>query len=167
MPDPSGPAGARVFAALIRHGDYHQLRDAPSAHQPFPLNEDGEAQARDAVSGLRRDVTAHGWTLHPVIDSSRLLRAWQTAGIIAAGLEPLQSEAPVVESFDELAERGVGSAANLTTYQIEESRKKEGLDGYGAGVTIVRPEGLVLGISTDFPYAKVFRPEGPGIEGPE
>ncbi len=39
------------------------------------------------------------------------------------------------------------------------SRHKEGLDGYGAGVTIVRPEGALLGISTDFPYAKVLRPE--------
>jgi hypothetical protein len=39
------------------------------------------------------------------------------------------------------------------------SRRKEGLKGYGAGVTIVRPEGQVLGISTDHPYAKVFEPE--------
>ncbi len=39
------------------------------------------------------------------------------------------------------------------------SRIKEGLDGYGIGVTIVRPEGAVLGISTDFPYVKVFRPD--------
>ncbi len=39
------------------------------------------------------------------------------------------------------------------------SRRKEGLDGYGAGVTIVRPEGAVLGISTDLPYARVFMPE--------
>jgi len=38
------------------------------------------------------------------------------------------------------------------------SRRKEGLKGYGAGVTIVSPEGLVLGISTDHPYAKVFEP---------
>ena len=38
------------------------------------------------------------------------------------------------------------------------SRRAEGLDGYGAGVTIIRPEGEVLGISTDFPHAKVFRP---------
>lgn len=38
------------------------------------------------------------------------------------------------------------------------SRRKEGLKGYGAGVTIISPEGLVLGISTDHPYAKVFEP---------
>jgi len=38
------------------------------------------------------------------------------------------------------------------------SRRKEGLKGYGAGVTIIRPEGQVLGISTDHPFAKVFEP---------
>ena len=39
------------------------------------------------------------------------------------------------------------------------TRKKEGLDGYGAGVTIIRPEGQVIGISTDYPHAKVFQPD--------
>lgn len=39
------------------------------------------------------------------------------------------------------------------------SRKKEGLDDYGIGVTIIRPEGQIIGISTDYPYAKVFEPE--------
>ena len=38
------------------------------------------------------------------------------------------------------------------------SRKKEGLAGQGAAVTIFRPEGLVMGISTDYPYIKVFEP---------
>ncbi|MEJ1354680.1 MAG: metallophosphoesterase [Candidatus Sedimenticola sp. (ex Thyasira tokunagai)] len=39
------------------------------------------------------------------------------------------------------------------------TRKKEGLDGYGVGMTIIRPEGKVIGISTDYPYAKVFEPK--------
>ncbi|MGD8568002.1 MAG: metallophosphoesterase [Gammaproteobacteria bacterium] len=39
------------------------------------------------------------------------------------------------------------------------SRQKEGLDGYGIGVTIVRPEGRVVGISTDYPHAKIFEPD--------
>ncbi|MCK5382584.1 MAG: metallophosphoesterase [Gammaproteobacteria bacterium] len=38
------------------------------------------------------------------------------------------------------------------------SRKKEGLAGQGAAVTIFRPEGLVMGVSTDYPYIKVFEP---------
>jgi hypothetical protein len=39
------------------------------------------------------------------------------------------------------------------------SRRKEGLRGYGMGVTIIRPEGRVIGISNDYPYAKVFEPK--------
>jgi hypothetical protein len=39
------------------------------------------------------------------------------------------------------------------------TRRKESLEGYGAGVTIIRPEGRVIGISTDYPYAKIFAPE--------
>tara|TARA_E500000331_G_scaffold340073_1_gene371008 strand:- start:1748 stop:3211 length:1464 start_codon:yes stop_codon:yes gene_type:complete len=39
------------------------------------------------------------------------------------------------------------------------SRHKEGLRGPGAAVTVVQPEGRILGISTDFPYIKVFEPK--------
>jgi hypothetical protein len=45
-----------------------------------------------------------------------------------------------------------------TTMDIN-SRQKEGLDGKGFGVTILRPKGQVIGISADYPYAKVFEPE--------
>ena len=41
----------------------------------------------------------------------------------------------------------------------EHSREKEGLTGPGAAVTIIHPDGHILGISTDFPYAKVFEPK--------
>lgn len=36
------------------------------------------------------------------------------------------------------------------------SRRKEGLSGHGAAVTIFRPEGVVMGVSSDYPYIKVF-----------
>ncbi|MEA3412469.1 MAG: metallophosphoesterase family protein [Pseudomonadota bacterium] len=39
------------------------------------------------------------------------------------------------------------------------TRAKEGLSGHGASVTIVHPEGHVLGISNDYPGIKVFSPE--------
>jgi Calcineurin-like phosphoesterase len=39
------------------------------------------------------------------------------------------------------------------------SRKRDGLKGPGAAVTIIRPEGCILGISSDYPYIKVFDPE--------
>ena len=38
------------------------------------------------------------------------------------------------------------------------SRSKEGLQGPGAGVTIIRPDKKIIGISTDHPYVKVFDP---------
>jgi len=38
------------------------------------------------------------------------------------------------------------------------SRQREGLKGPGAGVTIVRPDKKIIGISTDHPYVKVFDP---------
>lgn len=39
------------------------------------------------------------------------------------------------------------------------SRKKEGLSGIGASVTVIEPSGRVIGISNDYPFAKVFEPE--------
>jgi hypothetical protein len=38
------------------------------------------------------------------------------------------------------------------------SRQKEGLTGHGMGVTIIDPAKRVLGISKDYPFAKVFEP---------
>jgi len=38
------------------------------------------------------------------------------------------------------------------------SRKRDGMEGPGAAVTIIRPEGYVLGISSDYPKIKVFDP---------
>ena len=110
---------ARLIAALIRHGDYHQLADTPSAHQPYPLNNAGESQAQEAAQQLRNIMLRNDWSLVPAIDSSRMLRAWQTAVIFADRLAGLSAAAPQVESYDALAERGVGCLANLTTTQIE------------------------------------------------
>jgi len=113
-------AEPRVIAALLRHGEYHQLPDTPSAHQPFALDADGERQAGEGVAVVADILTEHAWELLPDIDSSRLLRAWQTATIIAAGLPCLSGEF-VIEEFDALAERGVGIAANLSIAQIEQA----------------------------------------------
>ncbi len=121
---------ARIIAALIRHGDYHQLEDTPSAWQPFPLNEAGKIQARLAAENIRDTLINQNWILHPDCDSSQLLRAWQTAAIICKLLQKkdflnINPSAHPIENinthgFDALAERSVGSAANLTISQIEE-----------------------------------------------
>jgi len=40
------------------------------------------------------------------------------------------------------------------------SRRKEGLQEPGAGVTIIRPEGVVMGVSTDYPRIKLYSEDG-------
>ena len=65
----------RLIAALVRHGDYHQLPDTPSAHQPYPLNSEGETQAQEGAQDLHDMIIRNDWTLLPSIDSSRMLRA--------------------------------------------------------------------------------------------
>jgi 2,3-bisphosphoglycerate-dependent phosphoglycerate mutase len=107
---------SRCIAILLRHGDYHQLANTPSAHQPFALNDEGRVQAGNAISLLNEMTKTNGWMLDPVIHSSNLQRSWETASIIADGLSNIES----VATYDELAERGLGCAANLTTRQIEE-----------------------------------------------
>jgi len=109
----------RLIAALIRHGDYQQLPNTPSAHQPFPLTPDGEAQAKQAGITLRHTISAEGWSLSPAVDSSQLLRAWQTARIITEELAEWFESPPQLTGFDDLAERGLGSAANLSISAIE------------------------------------------------
>lgn len=108
-----------LIAALIRHGDYRQLPETPSAHQPFPLTAEGETQARQAGAALRATIETSGWTLSPAVDSSQLLRAWQTAQIIIAELANHFPTPPQLSGFDDLAERGLGSAANLSISAIE------------------------------------------------
>lgn len=104
------------IAVFVRHGDYHQRPGAPSAHQPFALTATGEQQARDGASRIAAMATENGWRIHPVVHSSNLLRGWQTAEIIRESLEDIEG----VEGFDDLAERGLGSAANLTVAEVED-----------------------------------------------
>jgi len=120
---------ARTIAALIRHGDYHQLHDTPSAWQPFPLNEAGITHAQFAAENIRDELIKQNWFLHPDCDSSQLLRAWQTAKIICDLLQKKDlvkdknftiNQTININSFDALAERSVGSAANLSIAEIEE-----------------------------------------------
>ena len=110
---------ARLIAALIRHGDYQQLPETPSAQQPFPLNSEGEIQAQQGAQLLHDMLVRNDWILVASIDSSHMLRAWQTAKIFADRLSTLALSPLQIESYDELAERSVGCLANLTTAQIE------------------------------------------------
>ncbi|MEG3619230.1 metallophosphoesterase family protein [Magnetovibrio sp. PR-2] len=53
---------------------------------------------------------------------------------------------------------------NLLSFECDASvdrqtRSKERVRGRGAAVTIIEPQGRVLGVSSDYPYVKVFEPE--------
>jgi hypothetical protein len=49
------------IAALVRHGDYHQLANVPSAQQPFALTDEGHGVAVTIIEpdgqviGISRD----------------------------------------------------------------------------------------------------------------
>ncbi|MCW4149781.1 histidine phosphatase family protein [Halomonas sp. 18H] len=109
----------RTIAALIRHGDYHQLPDTPSAHQPFPLSELGRRQSRAAGERLGSLLQGEGWHLAEEVDASELLRAWQTAAYLCDGLVATTRHLRIA-SFMALAERGLGTAANLSAEQIHQ-----------------------------------------------
>jgi len=108
----------RLIAAIIRHGDYHQLADTPSALQPFPLTEKGFRQARDGARAVLHKLKEEGWALATTIDSSLQLRAWQTADSMIQEINRAMPAAYTLDSHAVLAERSVGSAANLTHQQI-------------------------------------------------
>lgn len=93
---------------------------APSAHQPYPLNQEGEAHARNAAAVIDQLMAMKGWRLNPEIDCSNMLRAWQTARIIADNVKGQAARGLRLQSFDELAERSVGCAANLTSERIRQ-----------------------------------------------
>ncbi len=116
----------RLFAALIRHAEYRQLPDTPSAHQPFPLNEKGISQATQAGKQLIQFSTSENLQIKTTADSSNLLRAWQTTQIIKQQIAQLAALDLNIECINELAERGLGSCmANLSIVQIEEIMRED------------------------------------------
>ena len=108
------------FALLLRHGDYCQKAETPSALQPFGLTETGKGQARDAGRDLARLISDEGWTLAPEICSSHQLRAWQTAVLLGEALTGQSGQTFQVSEHAALAERSVGALANLTLGEIEQ-----------------------------------------------
>jgi len=101
------------YVALIRHGAYAQAEATPSALQPWPLTEAGQAQARACGAELADLLDRFGLTLDPVAHCSEQLRAWQTGTLALDALAQRQTPA--------LSERSVGSFANLTVTQIEQA----------------------------------------------
>ncbi|MBD2857863.1 histidine phosphatase family protein [Spongiibacter sp. KMU-158] len=112
---------ARIIAALLCHGEFQQLPGIPSAQQPFALNELGRQQALDAAILLRDFASKHQLQLHPELDCSSSLNAWQTAKIIGRELHDSVNEPPTLSAYNRLLDTSMGSAANLSCAQIEDS----------------------------------------------
>ncbi|MDG6777255.1 histidine phosphatase family protein [Thiomicrorhabdus sp. zzn3] len=107
---------ARSILAFIRHGEYRQKPNVPSAWQPFALTERGIQQSRHAAQPLLAFAETHNLQIEPRIHTSNLLRAWQTAEQIRLNLH---QQAHLISS-EQLNERSVGAAANLTITEIEQ-----------------------------------------------
>jgi 2,3-bisphosphoglycerate-dependent phosphoglycerate mutase len=110
---------SHLYCAVIRHGEYHQLKTTPSALQPYPLNAEGEKQAICGAHELANLLDKYNCMLDPEVDCSNLLRAWQTASIFIEQLQRYFPSPAKLTGYDVLAERSVGSAANLSIEQIE------------------------------------------------
>jgi 2,3-bisphosphoglycerate-dependent phosphoglycerate mutase len=117
----------RIVVALVRHGDYHQPQDVPSAMLPHPLTDKGIEQSRALGQRLHDQAGELGLMLDPILDCSTLLRSAQTAALAASVLNRLESrglEFRTVE-FADLAERSVGAAANLSVDAIAEIIRRD------------------------------------------
>jgi probable phosphoglycerate mutase len=96
-----------TLLTLVRHGETDWNRDRRiQGSTDIPLNDTGRAQARDAAALLR-----DGWdasSVAPIVVSSDLSRARETAEIIAAELD-----LPAPRTYPALRERSYGDAEGV------------------------------------------------------
>jgi broad specificity phosphatase PhoE len=98
-----------TLLTLVRHGETDWNRDRRiQGSTDIPLNDAGRAQARDAAATLRDQLDLSSVLVAPVIVSSELSRARETAQIIAAELE---LSAP--RAYADLRERAYGDAEGV------------------------------------------------------
>jgi len=107
-------AGGRRIAAFVRHGHFDRPEGVASAHSLFPLSKKGREQARHAADPILELCEELGVELDQRIEASQLLRAWETANLIAESLATRTGKRFHVLARDELVERGLGSCANMT-----------------------------------------------------
>ena len=112
--------GGRRVAGFVRHGHFERPDQTASAHSLFPLSALGRDQARQAVDPILDFCEEMGLELDARIEASQLLRAWETASLIAEALEKRTGRRFHVLQRDELIERGLGSCANMRFEQIVE-----------------------------------------------
>jgi probable phosphoglycerate mutase len=102
-----------TLLTLVRHGETDWNRDRRiQGSTDIPLNDTGRAQARDAATLLREQLRLDSAALdghpRPIVVSSDLSRARETAEIIAAELD-----LPAPRAYPALRERAYGDAEGL------------------------------------------------------
>ena len=98
-----------TLLTLIRHGETDWNRDRRiQGSTDIPLNDTGRAQARDAASTLREQLDLSSAAVSPIVVSSDLSRARETAEIIATELD-----LPSPGQYPDLRERAYGDAEGL------------------------------------------------------
>jgi len=112
-------ASSSSYIVVLRHGHSEQPEGVPSALLPHPLTAKGRRQSEGAILTLRAILKGHNLTLHPSIDTSPSLRAWETAEIIRQGLAKSGKASPLLSEVDNLTERSLGAMANLSIDEIE------------------------------------------------
>ncbi|MGE4500864.1 MAG: histidine phosphatase family protein [Hydrogenovibrio sp.] len=110
---------ATHILAFLRHGEYHQKPNTPSALQHGALTTLGQQQAARAAEDVYHYAQAHGLRLHPEIDTSHSLRAWQTADTLKQTLKHQAGFQGRIVEQKTLHERSVGALANLSVTEIE------------------------------------------------
>jgi broad specificity phosphatase PhoE len=111
-------AGRRV-AALMRHGHFPRPENTASAHLALSLSDEGREQSEAAADVLLGFASANGLVIDPYVESSPLLRAYETATVVVDALKRRTDTAFDITNRDELIERGLGSCANLRFDEIE------------------------------------------------
>jgi 2,3-bisphosphoglycerate-dependent phosphoglycerate mutase len=106
-------------AGLVRHGHFDRPEQLASAHLSLPLSATGREQAREAAGPILQFCEDLELEIDSRIEASQLLRAWETAVVLAEELERRTGRSFVVEERNELLERGLGSCANLRFDEIE------------------------------------------------
>ncbi|SFS04375.1 probable phosphoglycerate mutase [Microbacterium sp. cf046] len=98
-----------TLLTLVRHGETDWNRDRRiQGSTDIPLNDTGRAQARDAADAVRVQLDLSGAGTPPIVVSSDLARARETARIIAAELD-----LPAPREYPGLRERAYGEAEGL------------------------------------------------------
>lgn len=104
---------------FLRHSAYQQPEGVPSAMLPHALTQEGLDIAQQKASEMVTFFKNKQDLLPRVIETSVLLRAFQTAEIIQQAFEEAFGLKIPITQTERLMERKVGSVANLTVQEIE------------------------------------------------